>query len=148
MNCYLKLNHAKKFLVCLDQPNLGCGPACPVVWEGAPIPMVLSSMQPDAARRTTLLPSCSPCCDSSVEQLRKRAARSQIECSDRALPLKREIIRLAHLRVKRGPLGKALGRKTSRGESNDSPLLVWVRPCVLWSMQSFKSVIGGLLAIC
>ncbi len=46
---------------------------------------VLSSMQPDAARRTTLLPSCSPCCDSSVEQLRKRAARSQIEFSDRLL---------------------------------------------------------------
>ncbi|MCH7916489.1 MAG: hypothetical protein IIC50_00715 [Planctomycetes bacterium] len=21
MNCYLKLNHAKKFLVCLNQPN-------------------------------------------------------------------------------------------------------------------------------
>ena len=38
----------------------------------------------DAARWTTLLPLCSPCCDSSIELLRTRAARSQIEFSDTA----------------------------------------------------------------
>ena len=45
----------------------------------------------DTTRRTTLLPSCSPYRGSNAEQLRKRAARSQIEISDR-LPGVKELL--------------------------------------------------------
>ena len=51
---------------------------------------------------------------SPMQPCGKRTARSQIECSARALHLEREIIRLAHLRVKRGLLGKVLGRKNAK----------------------------------